>query len=229
MEKPVIFMVEDEISVLSANKRMLSRRGYEVVSASDVHEAEEYLNDNTPDLMILDIMLPDGSGYDICEMFRKRSENPVIFLTGKDSVNDKVDGLSMGGDYYLTKPYDFEVLLAVVNRLLERSVKINVKEEQLTQIKKGSLTLDMQRNCACIGERVVSLTGKELGLLRVFMENEGKELSCEDLYEKVWNTKAIRDVRTVRKHIMNLRTKIRAGETDEYDIVTSYGKGYIFK
>ena len=217
------------MSVLSANKRMLSRRGYEVVEASDVHEAISYLNDNTPSLIILDIMLPDGSGYDICKAFREKSENPVLFLTGKDAIDDKVEGLSIGGDYYLTKPYNFEELLAVVKRLLEREKRLNEKEEQLTQIKKGSLILDMQKNIAVVGEKKIGLTSKEAGLLRVFMENEGVELSCEELYEKVWNTKAIKDIRTVRKHIMNLRTKIFTGETDEYDIVTSYGKGYIFK
>ena len=228
-DKTMIFMVEDETSVLAANRRMLARRGYQVDQAACASEAYSYLEQHTPDLMILDIMLPDGSGYDICRSFRKKSDNPVLFLTGKDAVSDKIEGLSLGGDYYLTKPYNFAELLAVVNRLLEREEKRCQKEEHMSVLHQGPLELDLKKNLVTLHGDPVPLTTKELGLLSVFMQNEGRELSAEELYAQVWNTDSAHDTRTIRKHIMNLRTKIQAGESDEYDIVTAYGKGYTFQ
>lgn len=228
-DKPVIFMVEDETSVLSANRRMLSRRGYQIDQAACAAEAYSYLEQHTPDLMILDIMLPDGSGYDICRSFRKTSDNPVLFLTGKDKVTDRIEGLDLGGDYYLTKPYNFQELLAVVRRLLKREEQRTQKEDALSLLQKGPFTLDMKNNVITLHGEAVSLTAKELGLLSVFMQNEGRELTAEELYQRVWNTPSLGDGATVRKHIMNLRSKIHAGESDEYDIFTAYGKGYTFK
>ena len=228
-DKTVIFMVEDETSVLAANRRMLARRGYQVDQAACASEAYSYLEQHTPDLMILDIMLPDGSGYDICRSFREKSDNPVLFLTGKDAVADKIEGLARGGDYYLTKPYNFAELLAVVNRLLEREEKRCQKEEHMSLLQQGPLELDLKKNLATLHGEPLALTAKELGLLSVFMQNEGRELSAEELYAQVWNTDSAHDTRTIRKHIMNLRAKIMAGETDEYDIVTAYGKGYTFR
>ena len=111
-EKTIILVVEDETDVLRINARMLTRRGYTVYTAENCRQAYEKLTEPTPDLLILDIMLPDGSGYDICERFRSTSDHPVIFLTGKGETCDKVEGLGHGGDYYLTKPYDPDELLA---------------------------------------------------------------------------------------------------------------------
>ena len=226
-EKPLVFMVEDEESVLSVNKRMLARRGYQVEQATCAADAYTWLDSHTPDLLILDIMLPDGDGYEICRRFREKSENPVCFLTGKNAIQDKVEGLSLGCDYYLTKPYQFAELLAVVQRLLERSRKQQTAAENI--LHKGSLVVDLHQSKALLDGQDTQLTSKEFGLLLLLMENENKELSTETLYERVWNTAAGHDTRTVRKHIMNLRSKIHAGETDDYDIETVYGKGYVFR
>ena len=226
---PLILMVEDEDTVLAANKRMLERRGYEIAEAVSYKAACDFLESNVPDLIILDIMLPDGSGIDICKKFREKSENPVIFLTGKSDISDKVEGLSLGGDYYITKPYQFDELLAVVRRLLERNEIQKQKEEKLTVLKKGNLELDIQSHSVTLGGKAIYLTGKEFALLHFFMKNIGREISNEEIYREIWKNDAVNDVRTVRKHIMNLRSKIKAGETDDFDIVTLYGKGYIFR
>lgn len=228
-EKAVIFMVEDENAVLAANRRMLERRGYQVEQADCVADAYAYLKEHTPDLMILDIMLPDGSGLDICQKYREKSEKPVLFLTGKTSLDDRIEGLDQGGDYYLTKPYQFAELLAIIKRLLEREEKRQHKEEALTIFRKGDLEVNMLTMTVKVKGVPVPLTGKEFGLLVVLMQNEGKELSGEELYEKVWKTEPGSDVRTIRKHIMNLRNKLCASEMQDYDIVTSYGKGYMFR
>ena len=118
--KSLILMVEDEEQVLNTNCRMLRRRGYDVRTAQTVSEVYHQLEEQLPDLLILDIMLPDGNGLDICRHFREKTMNPVLFLTGKSDIRDKVEGLQQGGDYYLTKPYNFDEFLAVIQMLLER-------------------------------------------------------------------------------------------------------------
>ena len=125
-KKSLILMVEDEEQVLNTNCRMLRRRGYDVRTAQTVSEACQQIEEQLPDLLILDIMLPDGNGLDICHHFRKRSMNPVLFLTGKSDIRDKVEGLQQGGDYYLTKPYNFDEFLAVIQMLLERQKFVKI-------------------------------------------------------------------------------------------------------
>lgn len=226
--KPIILVVEDETDVLRINVRMLTRRGYTVYTAENCSQAYERLENPTPDLLILDIMLPDGSGYDICERFRSISDHPVIFLTGKGESCDKVEGLGHGGDYYLTKPYDPDELLAVADRLIKRHLQTKQKHEQLTTIVKGSLTLDIPRSRATVSGADARLTIKEFALLLLLVQNEDKEVSPHELYEKVWGVPSGDDIRTIRFHIKNLRRKIHADDANDYDIVSVYGKGYMF-
>ena len=224
----LILMVEDEVSVMAVNRRMLKRRGYDLKEAKNAKEAYEFLNENTPDLLILDIMLPDGNGYEICDFFRKKSNNPVVFLTGKTEIKDKVMGLAKGCDYYLTKPYSFEELLAVVTRLLSRVSKEQCDYENRNKITIGNLILDIGEAKAFLDGEDICLTKTEFTLLKTFAENQNKELSADEIYLLVWGKPSIGDTRNVRKHVMNLRNKIKAEDADGYDIVTSYGKGYTF-
>lgn len=227
-EKPIILVVEDETDVLRINARMLTRRGYTVYTAENCRQAYERMEAPTPDLLILDIMLPDGSGYDICERFRSTSDHPVIFLTGKGETCDKVEGLGHGGDYYLTKPYDPDELLAVADRLIKRHLQTKQKHEQLTTIVKGALALDIPRTRATVNGVDAGLTVKEFALLLLLVQSEDKEVSPQELYEKVWGVPSGDDIRTVRFHIKNLRRKIHADDAKDYDIVSVYGKGYMF-
>ena len=224
----IILMVEDEVSVMDVNRRMLKRRGYDLKEAKNAKEAYEFLSHTIPDLLILDIMLPDGNGYEICEFFRSKSDNPVIFLTGKVEVADKVQGLMLGGDYYLTKPYHFDELLAVVQRLLARFLKEQSVHENMSRIIVGNLVLDLSSYTAFIEGEDIHLTKKEFIMLKMFIENKGKELSTDEIYELAWGQSSAGDSRNVRKHIMNLRNKIKADESEYYDIFTVYGKGYSF-
>lgn len=226
--KPTVLIVEDEIEVLNTNARMIKRRGYEVITAKNVKKSMKLLEKNIPDLMILDIMLSDGSGYDICEKFREISDNPVIFLTGKNEIADKVEGLAHGGDYYLTKPYSFDELLAVSERLLKRHFKAKEKYTQSELITKGSLTLSVPKNKAYINGNDANLTVKEFALLFLLVKNENKIISPKELYETVWGTPSADDTRTVRFHIKNLKKKIDTENAEDYDIVSVYGKGYCF-
>ncbi len=228
IKKPCILIVEDEQDVLHINARIMRRRGYEVLTAANCAEAYKLLRESTPDLLILDVMLPDGSGFDICDRFRQYSEHPIIFLTGKNQVSDKIDGLGKGGDYYITKPYDPDELLAVTARLMQRHLKTQQKQKELTSITKGSLVLDITKTRATVNGEDVGLTAKEFALLLVLVQNEDHELSPHDLYEKVWGSPFIDDLRTIRTHMKNLRKKIDADNAEDYDIVSAYGKGYTF-
>lgn len=224
----VILIVEDEAEVLEVNARMMRRKGYTVMTAASVEEGLKKLSGHTPDMLILDIMLPDGSGYDICEKFRQESDNPVIFLTGKSDVSDKVEGLGRGGDYYLTKPYSFDELVAVSQRLLARHFKECEKHKQLEYITKGSLKLDVLKNKAFIDGKDTELTVKEFALLLLLVKNENKTLSPDELYDAVWGVPSINDTRTIRFHMGNLKKKIDTENAKDYDILSIYGKGYRF-
>ena len=226
--KPRILMVEDEEQVMNANCRMLRRRGYDVRTAQTSAEAYQQIEDELPDLLILDIMLPDENGLDICRRFREKSLRPVLFLTGKSDVRDKVEGLSQGGDYYLTKPYNFDEFLAVIQMLLERQKRLEENFQASRQITIGSLRLDLSDGHAYLNNVDAGLTRTEFSLLRLLAENQEKIFSPKELYEAVWGSSAGTDTSTIRRHIFNLRTKIGAENTDEYDIVSVYGKGYLF-
>lgn len=228
MTQPIILIVEDEKEVLDINARMLRRRGYQVISARSEKESLRILSEQIPDMLILDIMLPDGSGYDICEEFRRISDNPVIFLTGKNKISDKVKGLEHGGDYYLTKPYSFDELLAITERLLKRHFYENEKHKQSDFIKKGSIMLELSKNKAFINGKDANLTMKEFALLLLLMKNENIIFSPDKLYEAVWGTPSADDTRTIRFHIGNLKKKIKTENARDYDIVSVYGKGYYF-
>lgn len=176
--KSLILMVEDEEQVLNTNCRMLRRRGYDVRTAQTAAEACHQLEEQLPDLLILDIMLPDGNGLDICRRFREKTMNPVLFLTGKSDIRDRVEGLQQGGDYYLTKPYNFDEFLAVIQMLLERQKrmeeKIKEKFQSSRQITIGSLRLDLSDGHAYLNNADTGLTRTEFSLLRLLAENQEK-------------------------------------------------------
>lgn len=152
----------------------------------------------------------------------------MIFLTGKGETCDKVEGLGHGGDYYLTKPYDPDELLAVADMLIKRHLQTKKKREQLTRIVKGSLVLDIPKFKATVNGTDAELTAKEFALLLLLVQSENKEVPPHELYEKVWGTPSGEDIRTIRFHIKNLRRKIHADDANDYDIVSVYGKGYMF-
>ena len=158
--KPVILAVEDDERVLGFNRRRLERRGYRMLCAATAAEARS-LFDELPDLLILDIRLPDGSGYDLCSEYRRKSRVPVIFLSGLAETGDRVRALGAGGDYYITKPYDFEELLACVERLWQRELRTREERAETTTLTRGPLTLDIPKRRARLDGKDVDLTPKE--------------------------------------------------------------------
>jgi DNA-binding response OmpR family regulator len=227
-ERPIILIVEDDEDTARLNKRSLNRKGYKVLTAKNAAEASEFASQNSPDLFILDVMLPDGDGVALCEELRADSDAPVLFHTGKRELNDKLAGFNAGGDYYLTKPYTMDEFLAVANSLLRRSEQSRKKINEATTITRGPLTLDIQKSKAAINERDAELTKKEFAILLLLIKNEGKELTSEAIYKNVWNTTMNQDTGTVRQHISRLKKKLKEEETDSFAILNEQGRGYIF-
>lgn len=217
-----ILLVEDNAKILRGNRRMLEWEGYEVSAAMTLDEARAQLTEEFPDVIVLDIMLPDGSGLDFIRELRKstRAGIPVLMLTGLTTQEDIQRGLKSGGDDYLTKPYNFEILLARVEALLRRSERVP------DRIAKGRLTLDMAASVASLDDVDLLLTQKEFALLLIFVQNLERFIDGEYLYEKVWKQPLTNDNNALKSSIKRLRSKINGSG---WQITWSRGEGYCFE
>lgn len=215
-----ILLVEDNEQIMQGNERMLKRRGYEVTCALTLADARKAEKTRMPDLFVLDIMLPDGSGLDFMAELREYSQTPVLLLTGLTTPEDIVRGLTAGGDDYLAKPYDFGVLLARVEALLRRAENIPEK------LVRGRLCLDVTADVATLDGADLLLSQKEFSLLLIFVQNEERFISAEYLYEKVWKHPMAGNSNTLKTTINRLREKIK---NCGYRIAWSRGEGYSFE
>ena len=225
--KPLVLIVEDDEDMARLNARMLKRGGYAVIAAYTAAQAQALVRENAPDLFVIDIGLPDGDGFSLCREFRRNNDAPVLFLTGRKELGDKLTGLDSGGDYYLTKPYIMDEFMAVAQSLLRRSEQTRKRIAEATVITRGALTLQLARGKAFINGRDAELTAKEFTVLLMLVQNEGKELTSRAIYESVWGTAKGIDTGTVRVHISRIKKKL--GEDDTFTISTEYGGGYTFR
>ena len=226
--KPLILIVEDDEEMARLNGRLLKRKGYAVLLAANAAGARALARDNKPDLFILDVVLPDGDGFSLCKELQADNDAPVLFLTGKKELDDKLTGLGLGGDYYLTKPYENDEFLAVVCSLLRRESKNRKKIIEVTEIMRGGLTLQIPQSKAFVDGRDAELTPKEFAILLLLIQNEGRELSDRIIYESVWGTTMNNNSGALRKHISQIKKKLNEGNTDDFSILSHYGKGYAF-
>lgn len=212
-----ILIVEDETTISRLIEVSLKRAGYDCTVANDGVTAADLIEENDFDLALLDIMLPGLDGYDLLEYLRPMG-TPVIFITAKSSVKDRVKGLSLGADDYLVKPFEVEELIARVEAVLRRAGRGG---QTLTAF---DVTLDLAERRVTCGERVVDLTPREFALLEQLMRNRGAALYRDVLYERVWGGE-MADTRTLDLHIQRLRKKL-----DWHDkIETVYRVGYRLK
>ena len=216
----LILLVEDNEQILSGNARMLKWNGYDVITALNLREARERMAETKPDAIVLDIMLPDGSGLDFMREIRRDSDIPVLLLTGLKTPEDVVRGLTEGGDDYLTKPYDFDVLLARIAALLRRAGRI---PDTLT---KGSIKVDVTSRRAFLSDRDLLLKPKEFDVLLYLVRNEGAYITAETLYGKIWGQEMGGDNNAVKFQVSNLRKKLK---DSGYTITTQRGEGYCFE
>jgi len=217
-----VLLVEDNENILTANREFLLMNGYGVLCAATLAAAESLLESSLPDIVILDVMMPDGSGFDFCVKLREEYDIPVLFLTALGDKSDLVKGLRLGGDDYLVKPYDVYELLARVEALLRR-VRIDrtSAEAKNKGFTIGPLYLDYIRQRAYIGKADLLLKTKEFNLLRVLAERRGEYISAEKLYDAVWGKIEPSDHRTLWVAMSGIR-KCLAEENTGGEIVVEH-------
>lgn len=208
------------MQIMRGNERMLSRKGYETAAALTLAEACAVIEKRMPDVIVLDIMLPDGNGFDFMRELRKTSGIPILLLTGLSTHADIVRGLTEGGDDYLAKPYDFGVLLARIEALLRRAAQV---PDTLT---KGALRFDILANQVFLNGEDLLLTKKEFALLLLLVKNERRPLSPEYVYETVWKTPMDADKNALKFQLSRLRKKLGGSFSILYDTDED---GYIFE
>jgi DNA-binding response OmpR family regulator len=222
-----ILVVEDDTNLLATLKYNLAKDGYEAITATDGARALEIARDEKPELIILDLMLPQLSGLEVCRILRKEMTVPIIMLTAKTDEVDKIVGLEIGADDYITKPFSMRELLARIHAMMRRaSISRRQSEIGPESIKIGDLDININRHQAFYKDSLLNLTPKEFDLLSFFARNRGFVFSREQLLEKVWGYDYAGTTRTVDVHIRWLRKKIEADPKNPVLILTVRGVGY---
>jgi two-component system response regulator RegX3 len=222
-----VLVVEDEESFSDALSYMLRKEGYEVAVATSGPEALEEFDRNGADLVLLDLMLPGLPGTEVCRTIRQSSSVPVIMLTAKDSEIDKVVGLELGADDYVTKPFSSRELVARIRAVLRRGGE---PEELLPPtLEVGPVRVDVDRHLVSVNGEAVKLPLKEFDLLEVLMRNAGRVLTRMQLIDRVWGSDYVGDTKTLDVHIKRLRAKIEEDPANPRHIVTLRGLGYKFE
>lgn len=222
-----ILIVEDDRNLLDTLKYNLRKDGYDVVTAVDGAEALDAARRQKPDLIILDLMLPRMSGFEVCRILRKDTAIPILMLTAKTDEADKVVGLEIGADDYMTKPFSMRELLARVGAMLRRSKMTEMQPgPRGALLRVGDIEVDIARHRASRGGTALELTPKEFDLLAFLARNEGLVFNRDQLLEKVWGYDFAGDTRTVDVHIRWLRQKIEADPNRPRHLITVRGIGY---
>ncbi len=218
-----ILVVDDEKKIVEIIQAYLERDGYQVITAFEGKTALALALSQRPDLIILDLMLPEISGWDVCRMIRKESDIPIIMLTARDEVTDKIIGLEMGADDYVTKPFDTKELVSRVKAILRR-VESKTGQKNIIQI--ADLYIDIEKRQVRRNEISVELTPNEFDILRVMAEIPGRVFSRMQLLDKVQGDAYEGYERTIDSHIKNLRKKIEADPEHPRYVITVHGVGY---
>lgn len=221
-----ILVVDDERSILDLLEMILKREQFQVATASDGKSAMALFDSFNPDLVLLDLMLPDANGHDLCrEMTRKRNI-PIIMLTAKNDIVDKVLGLELGADDYITKPFDTRELIARIKAVLRRLEKNDSSHEKV--IRHLDLIVDLENRTVTKGGKPIELTLKEYKLLEILITNPRKVFAREELLQQVWGYDFMGDTRAVDICVTRLRKKIEDDSSNPKHILTVYGFGYRF-
>jgi len=230
MKNAKILVVEDELNLLELIRYNLVKEGYQVLTAKDGLAAVELARSESPDVVLLDIMLPGLDGFEVCRLLRKDMSMPILMLTAKVDEVDKVVGLELGADDYITKPFSMRELLARVKSTLRRNEMMQPQPAKTENILRADdLVIDLGRHEAKLGEKVLPLKPKEFDLLTFLMQNQRQVFSRDYLLEKVWGYDFAGDTRTVDVHIRWLRQHIEADPASPHRLVTVPRVGYRFE
>ena len=224
-----ILLVDDEQSIQTLLSYPLRKDGYHVTSALDGNEALRRFDEGRFDLVILDVMLPQLGGVEVCRQLRSRSQVPIIMLTAKGSETDKVAGLEVGADDYITKPFSMREFRSRVKAALRRSRMSGGAENGGEAIECGDLTIDFDRRMVTLGDEEVKVTYVEFEILGALARSPGRVLTRETLLEHVWGDSDYRDPRTVDVHIRHLREKLEQEPKEPEYLFTVRGVGYRFR
>ena len=220
-----ILVVEDEQSFSDALSFMLRKEGFDVAVADDGQVAVETFERDGADLVLLDIMLPGMSGTEVCRRIRTTSQVPIIMVTAKDSEIDKVVGLELGADDYVTKPFSSRELVARIRAVMRRRTAEPGSKSDVT-LSAGNIEMDVERHVVTVDGETVKLPLKEFELLEVLMRNAGRVLTRGQLIDRVWGSDYVGDTKTLDVHVKRLRAKVEQDPSNPTRIVTIRGLGY---
>jgi len=223
-----ILIVEDEESVLDPLELLLTKEGFSIETARDGREALEKFAKTNPDLILLDLMLPEISGTEVCRQIRVKSQVPIIMLTAKDTEVDKVVGLELGADDYVVKPYSKAELVARIKAVLRRQGSDSTNEPS-GSISAGPVAIDVERHQVSINDQLISLPLKEFELLEFLVRNSGRVLTRTQLIDRIWGSDYFGDTKTLDVHVKRLRAKIEKDPANPVYIQTIRGLGYKFE
>lgn len=221
-----ILIVEDEISFSEALAFLLEKEGFQITVAENGREALEKFDEKGADLILLDLMIPEVSGTEVCRIIRTKSQVPIIMLTAKDAEIDKVVGLELGADDYVTKPYSSRELLARIKAILRRNTSGGDLPMENGSLSVGPIKMDIDKHQVTIDTEVIPLPLKEFELLEFLLRNSGRVLTRNQLIDRVWGSDYFGDTKTLDVHIKRLRAKIEEDPANPKIIHTIRGLGY---
>ncbi|GAA1616537.1 MULTISPECIES: response regulator transcription factor [Brevibacterium] len=222
-----ILLVEDEDSFSDPLSYLLGKEGYEVTVADDGLKALAEFDRNGADLVLLDLMLPGASGTEVCRELRAKSNVPIIMLTAKDSEIDKVVGLELGADDYVTKPYSSRELLARVRAVLRRNVEAESFDDSILEA--GGVRIDVERHVVSVRGEELSMPLKEFELLEILVRNSGRVMTRGQLIDRIWGEDYVGDTKTLDVHVKRLRAKVEQNPSEPQLLTTVRGLGYKFE
>ena len=224
-----VLVVEDEQSLADPLAFLLRKEGFEVLTAATGLEALEQFSRHPIDIVLLDVMLPGMSGTDVCKHLRSQATVPIIMVTARDSEIDKIVGLELGADDYVTKPYSARELIARIRAVLRRGGDGDEEGEASEVLTVGPVTMDIDRHVVTVRDENISLPLKEFVLLEFLLRNEGRVLTRGQLIDRVWGLDYVGDTKTLDVHVKRLRSKIESDPSNPVHIVTVRGLGYKFE
>lgn len=224
---PKILIADDNRQIISILSEYAKKEGYTVVTACDGHDALRLFNSEKPDIVLLDVMMPVKDGFEVCRELRKTTNIPIIMITARSEDFDKIMGLDIGADDYITKPFSPGEVMARVRAVLRRLATANDKASNVFEF--DTLTVSLDNYTVCINNQPVSLTKKEVEILWTLAKNRNKVFSRDNLLESIWGYDYLGDNRTVDSHIKRLRAKLSGYEHSSWDVKTIWGVGYKFE
>ncbi|MCZ0704514.1 DNA-binding response OmpR family regulator [Natronobacillus azotifigens] len=219
-----ILIIEDDVNILKTNQKMLELAGYRVFATDTLESAHSIVNDENPDLLILEVLLPNGNGLNYCKELRLKSDIKILFLSSLCTKNDVINGFHVGGDDYMSKPYDMDELLVRIRALLRRGRLIKSEERVL---RLGALELSLSSRRAFLNGEDLLLKPREFYLLEVLIRNRDQILTAQEIYQLIWGSEA-NDIRTVWVHMSMLRKKLADNSVPDFPkLISIRQQGYL--